>query len=166
MLQRILTIFPNNSVPILLGGADARQSARRSLPLPAALHGKKRGRAPLRVRRYHPDRPIENEVYDSNVTLELRDEFELRPGESLERDGYTDVLDWARVDAPGFVLRLHSESVGNYEWAFDRETRAPKGVTVLDSLWSGTANQPHPTPLRKMSVLRSTVSCRVIPDRF
>lgn len=81
------------------------------------------GRAPLRVRRYHPDRPIENEVYDPNVRLELRDEFELRPGESLERDGYRDVLDWARADAPGFVLRLHSESVGNYEWAFDRETR-------------------------------------------
>ena len=99
------------------------------------------GRAPLRVHHYHPDRPIENEVYDSNVRLELRDEFELRPGESLERNGYRDVLDWARADASGFVLRLRSESVGNYEWAFDRETRAPKGVTVLDSLWSGTGGR-------------------------
>jgi hypothetical protein len=82
------------------------------------------------------------------VRLELRDEFELRPGESLERDGYRDVLEWARADAPGFVLRLHSESVGNYEWAFDRETGAPKGVTVLDSLCSGTAGWVRTADLR------------------
>ena len=82
MLQRMLRIFPNNSVPILLG------------------------------------------------------------------DGYRDVFDWARADAPGCVLRLHSESAGNYKWAFDRETRAPNGVTVLDSLWSGTAGWVRTADLR------------------
>ncbi|HEX4157244.1 MAG TPA: hypothetical protein VHY79_02115 [Rhizomicrobium sp.] len=43
------------------------------------------------------------------------------------------MLDWRSDESTGFVLRLHSESLGDYEWAFDRETAAPKGVTVLDS---------------------------------
>jgi hypothetical protein len=93
------------------------------------------GRVPVKVRRYRPDRAVQNDVFDPNVRLELRDEIELEPGESLERDGHQDVLDWARADG-GFVLRLHSESVGNYEWAFDRQTLSPKGVTVLDSFSS------------------------------
>lgn len=91
------------------------------------------GRAPLKVRRYTPDRPVQNDVYDPNVRLELRETFELQPGESLERNGYTDAIDWQSEGETGFVLRLHSEQVGHYEWAFDRETRTPKGVTVLDS---------------------------------
>jgi hypothetical protein len=91
------------------------------------------GRTPLKVRRYTPDCPVQNDVYDPNVRLELRDEFELQPGESLERNGYTDAIDWQCDGETGFVLRLHSEQVGHYEWAFDRETHAPKGVTVLDS---------------------------------
>lgn len=91
------------------------------------------GRTPIKVRRYTPDRPVRNDIYDPAVRLELRDEFELPPGESLERNGYTDAIDWQSEGETGFVLRLHSEQVGHYEWAFDRETRAPKGVTVLDS---------------------------------
>ena len=91
------------------------------------------GRVPLMVRRYNPDRPVCNDVYDPAVRLELRGGFELQPGESLERDGYTDVLDWGPTEETGYVLRLHSESIGSYEWAFDRQTGAPKGVTVLDS---------------------------------
>jgi hypothetical protein len=94
------------------------------------------GRAPVKVRRYRPDRPVQNDIYDPDVRLELRDEFELQPGETLERNGHTDVLDWERTEETGFLLRLHSESVGSYEWAFDRETRTPKGVTVLDSFSS------------------------------
>ena len=91
------------------------------------------GRAPLRVLCYAPDRPVQNDIYDPDVRLELRDEIELQPGDSLERNGHTDVLDWVCAESTGFALRLHSESVGNYEWAFDRKTLAPKGVTVLDS---------------------------------
>lgn len=94
------------------------------------------GRTSLKVRRYTPDRPVQNDIYDPNVRLELRDEFELAPGASLERNGYTDVLDWETEGETGFVLRLHSEQVGQYEWAFDRETRTPRGVTVLDSFSS------------------------------
>lgn len=90
------------------------------------------GRFPVTVRRYIPDRPIQNDIYDPQALLELRDVFQLAPGESLERNGHTDVLDWESEGGTGFVLRLHSESVGDYEWAFDRETLAPKGVTVLD----------------------------------
>jgi hypothetical protein len=91
------------------------------------------GPVPLKVSRYYPDRPIRNDVYDPDIRLVRRDEAELRVGESIERNGYEDVLDW-RTDGPtGFVLRLHSESLGDYEWAFDRVTGAPKGVTVLDS---------------------------------
>jgi hypothetical protein len=91
------------------------------------------GRVPVKIFRYTPDRPVQNDIYDPNVRLELRDEIELQPGESLERNGHTDVLDWTAKDSTGFVLRLHSGSLGNYEWAFDRKTLAPKGVTVLDS---------------------------------
>jgi hypothetical protein len=94
------------------------------------------GPTPLKVRRYGCDRAIRNEVYDPDVRLELRDEFELLPGETLERNGHEDVLDWQSGNTPGFLLRLHSESLGDYEWAFDRKTRAPKGVTVLDSFSS------------------------------
>jgi hypothetical protein len=91
---------------------------------------------PLKVRRYRCDRPIRNDVYDPDVRLEPRDDFELLPGETLERNGHEDVLDWQSEGAPGFLLRLHSESLGDYEWAFDRKTLAPRGVTVLDSFSS------------------------------
>src|SRR5689334_12831914 len=33
------------------------------------------GRAPLTVRRYTPDRPIKNDIYNADVRLELRDEI-------------------------------------------------------------------------------------------
>jgi hypothetical protein len=94
------------------------------------------GRVPVRIRRYTPDRPVQNDIYDPAVRLVLRDEIELQPGESLERNGHTDILDWESVGETGYVLRLHSESLGNYEWSFDRETLSPKGVTVLDSFSS------------------------------
>jgi hypothetical protein len=91
------------------------------------------GQVPLKVSRYNPDRPIRNDMYDPEIRLLQRDEFVLQPGESLERNGYEDVLDWRSDRTTGFVLRLHSESLGDYEWTFDRETGAPKGVTILDS---------------------------------
>lgn len=94
------------------------------------------GGAPLKVRRYTPDRPVQNDVYDPAARLELRDELTLQPGDSIERNGHTDVLDWESEGGAGHLLRLHSESLGNYEWSFDRETLAPKGVTVLDSFSS------------------------------
>lgn len=94
------------------------------------------GRTPLIVRRYSPDRPIQNDLYDPDVRLELREEVELQPGESIERNGYTDVLDWESQGAMGHVLRLHSEGLGYYEWAFDRKTLTPSGATVLDSFAS------------------------------
>jgi hypothetical protein len=49
------------------------------------------------------------------------------------------VLDWQSEGTTGFALRLHSESLGDYEWTFDRETAAPMGVTVLHSLSSQVA---------------------------
>jgi hypothetical protein len=94
------------------------------------------GHAPLNVRRYTPDRPIQNDMYDPDVRLELREELELQPGQPLERNGYTDVLDWESPGQTGHVLRLHSEGLGYYEWAFDRKTLAPSGATVLDSFSS------------------------------
>ena len=94
------------------------------------------GHAPLTVRRYTPDRPIKNDLYDPDVRLELRDEIELQPGQSIERNGYTDVLDWESPGTTGHVLRLHSEGLGYYEWAFDRKTLKPSGATVLDSFSS------------------------------
>jgi hypothetical protein len=97
------------------------------------------GRAPLKVRRYRCDRPIRNDVYDPDVRLVPRDEFELLPDEVLERDGHGDVVDWQSDGATGYLLRLHSESLGQYEWAFDRTTLAPKGVTVLDASSSQVA---------------------------
>jgi hypothetical protein len=91
------------------------------------------GHLPLKVDRYSPDRPIRNDIYDPDVRLIRHEEIELQPGESLERNGYKDVLDWRSEQSTGVVLRLHSELLGDYEWAFDRETGAPTGVTVLDS---------------------------------
>lgn len=96
------------------------------------------GRVPVTARRYRPSHPVNPEVYDPSVRLVLRDEIELAPGETLERNGYEDVLDWHSPGETGFLLRLHSESLGSYEWAFDRETLEPRGVTVLDSLSSQT----------------------------
>ncbi|HTU34285.1 MAG TPA: hypothetical protein VMF66_10825 [Candidatus Acidoferrum sp.] len=98
------------------------------------------GRVPLTVSRYNPDRALRNDVYDPDVRLMRRDEFELQPGESLERNGGEDVLDWYSAGTTGFALRLHSEALGDYEWAFDRATGAPKGVTVLDSFSSQVAS--------------------------
>jgi hypothetical protein len=97
------------------------------------------GRVPLRVSRYNPDRTVRNDVYDPETRLVRCDEIELQPAESLERNGYEDVLDWRSEGDTGFVLRLHSESLGDYEWAFDRETASPAGVTVLDSFSSQVA---------------------------
>jgi len=91
------------------------------------------GKVPLTVRRYRCDRPIRNDVYDPSARLEPRDEILLPPGGAIERNGHSDVLDWHSDGDPGFVLRLHSEALGNYEWAFDRITLAPSGVTVLDA---------------------------------
>jgi hypothetical protein len=97
------------------------------------------GRTPLTVHRYSPDRPVRNEMYDPDVRLELREEFELQPGQSIERNGYTEVLDWEWHGTTGHVLRLHSEGLGYYEWGFDRETLAPTGVTMLDGFASQVA---------------------------
>jgi hypothetical protein len=111
------------------------------------------GRTPLKVRRYVPDRPVQNDVYDPDVRLELRDEFELLPSESLERDGHTDALDWDSQGATGYVLRLHSEHIGHYEWAFDRQTRAPRGVTVVDSYSSQVT-----TVMQMLTALKTPVT--------
>jgi hypothetical protein len=97
------------------------------------------GCVPLRVSRYNPDRPIRSDVYDRDTRLVRRDEFEIQPGESIERNGYEDVLDWRSEGDTGLVLRLHSELLGDYEWAFDRATGAPTGMTVLDSFSSQVA---------------------------
>jgi hypothetical protein len=97
------------------------------------------GRAPLKVSRYSLDRPINNDIYDPDVRLALRDAHELQPADSIERDGHADVLDWRSEGNTGYALRLHSRSLGDYEWAFDRATGAPKGVTVLDSFSSQVA---------------------------
>jgi len=94
------------------------------------------GDTPLKVRRYRPDRPMQNEIYDPQLRLELRDEITLAPGEMVERDGRSDVLDWESTGSTGYALRLHSEGFGHYEWAFDRATLAPSGATVLDSFSS------------------------------
>ena len=111
------------------------------------------GRRALKVYRYAPDRPVQNDIYDSNVRLRLRDEVDLQPGESIERNGYTDVLDWKAEGETGFVLRLHSEQVGSYEWAFDRETLTPRGVTVLDSYSSQMT-----TVMQMLTALETPVS--------
>src|SRR5450432_3394184 len=84
------------------------------------------GSDPVKVRRYRPDRPTNNERYDPDVRLVLHEDFELQPGESIERNGYADVLDWESDGKPGYGLRLHSESLRSYEWTCDRQTRAPK----------------------------------------
>jgi hypothetical protein len=97
------------------------------------------GLLPLKLSRYNPDREIRNDIYDPDIRLIQRDTIDLQPGESIERNGYEDVLDWRSESDTGFVLRLHSESLGDYEWAFDRATGAPKGVTVLDSFSSQVA---------------------------
>ena len=97
------------------------------------------GRTTLTVRRYGPDRPVRNEVYDPDLRLELREVIELQPGESVERNGNTDVLDWESPEGTGHVLRLHSEGLGYYEWGFDRKTLAPTGVTMLDGFASQVA---------------------------
>jgi hypothetical protein len=94
------------------------------------------GRTPLTVRRYTPDRPIRNDIYDPDVRLDLAEERELQPGEAIERNGYTDVLDWESPESTGHVLRLHSEGLGYYEWAFDRQSLKPSGATTLDSFSS------------------------------
>ncbi len=94
------------------------------------------GPVPLTVRRYTTDRPVQNDIYDPQVRLELRDKVILQPGQSIERNGYTEVLDWESPGETGYVLRLHSEGHGHYEWAFDRETLTPRGATVLDSFAS------------------------------
>ena len=85
------------------------------------------GRAALDVSRFSPDRIIRNDVYDPDVRLVQRDSLELQPGDTIARNGYEDVLDWRSREDTGFLLRLHSESLGDYEWAGNRETRAPKG---------------------------------------
>jgi hypothetical protein len=97
------------------------------------------GRAALHVGRYNPDHIIRNDVYDPDVRLVQRDSLELQPGDTIARNGYEDVLDWRSREDTGFLLRLHSESLGDYEWAFNRETKAPKGVTVVDSFSSQVA---------------------------
>jgi hypothetical protein len=94
------------------------------------------GAAPIALSQYRPDRPMKNDIYDPDVRLELQSKSKFAPGESLERNGHTDVLDWDADGATGLVLRLHSESLGDYEWVFDRISLAPKGVTVLDSFSS------------------------------
>jgi hypothetical protein len=91
------------------------------------------GRVPLQVGRYSLDRAIQNDIYDPDARLVTRNACELQPDESIERNGHKDVLDWRSEESTGYVLRLHSESLGDFEWAFDRTTGAPKGVTVLDS---------------------------------
>ena len=91
------------------------------------------GHVPLKVRRYGHGDGYRNDVFDPALRLHLRSETTLQPGEFVERNGFTDVLDWETEGATGYVLRLHSGSLGNYEWAFDRATLAPKGVTVLDA---------------------------------
>ncbi|MEI9931031.1 MAG: hypothetical protein WDM89_10890 [Rhizomicrobium sp.] len=94
------------------------------------------GHVPVKVRRYTCSGAIQNDVFDPTARLELRDELTLQPGDCVERNGHTDVLEWESTGATGYVLRLHSSSLGNYEWAFDRLTLTPKGVTVLDALSS------------------------------
>jgi hypothetical protein len=110
------------------------------------------GSVPLKVRRYGHEGPYRNDVFDPRVRLVLRSEFTLHPGEAVERNGYTDVLDWETEGSTGYVLRLHSGSLGNYEWAFERETLAPKGVTVLDARSSQLA-----TAMQMLATLEAPV---------
>jgi hypothetical protein len=124
------------------------------------------GPTTLKVFRYMPDRPVQNDIYDPTVRLELRDELELQPGDSIERNGFNDVLDWKAVAGTGFVLRLHSEQVGSYEWAFDRESRSPKGVTVLDSYSSQMTTVMQMLTTLEMPVKRDFVETGLRSPHF
>jgi hypothetical protein len=88
-----------------------------------------------------------NDIFNSNAYLVLKQSLEVRPGEVFRRNGNTEVVD-IKSDKVGMLLRLHSAQLGDYEWAFDKESKKPIGFTSVDPI----ASHIH-SALRMLSTL-------------
>ena len=93
----------------------------------------------LSVERYCCSAPRDFGHLEDSVELGVGTSEDASPGVVLKRNGTTDILDWRRADSqsrPGVTLRINSYALAPFEWAFDRKTRRPVGLSPIHSIES------------------------------
>jgi hypothetical protein len=97
------------------------------------------GGADLEVTRYTCEQPSTFEVLQRDLPI-VAGEPEAAPrGAIFTRHGCREILDWQTVagaDRPGVTLRVNSGLRAEFEWAVDRQTRRPVGLSGIDQVRS------------------------------
>lgn len=97
------------------------------------------GGSDLLVGRFTCAQPASFEMLQPQLTLEDHGVREARLGTVFTRKGRHEILDWrAKSGAarPGVTLRVNSGPLADFEWAFDRSTLKPVGLTPIDPVES------------------------------
>ena len=97
------------------------------------------GGSDLLVGRYSCAQPASFEVLEPQLRLEEQGEAEAAVGAVFTRHGRHEILDWRAspgASRPGVTLRVNSGPLADFEWAFDRATLKPVGLTPIDPVES------------------------------
>lgn len=97
------------------------------------------GGAELSVTRYSCPRPDSFDLLDRQLRLDPHSPQPAPLNAVFARHGCREILDWrspAGSAHPGVTLRVNSGLRAEYEWAFDRETLQPIGLSAVDPVRS------------------------------
>jgi hypothetical protein len=93
------------------------------------------GGAELFVTRYSCEEPEAFDILQPDLELVSSETVQAALGEVFTRHGRREILDWqtgAGETRTGTTLRVNSGLRADFEWAVDRETRRPVGLSGMD----------------------------------
>jgi len=97
------------------------------------------GGSELDVTRFHCEEPEAFDVLQPDLELIEGDPIPAPIGTVFARHGRREILDWQTGPGslrPGVTLRINSGLLADFEWAFDRGTRRPVGLSGIDPVRS------------------------------
>jgi hypothetical protein len=100
------------------------------------------GGTPLKVGRYSCKRPGSFDLLERDLPLTFDGCDEAKLDVQFERRGREQILDWSALDeegGPGVTLRVNSGPLAPFEWAFDRTTLRPAGLSPIDPIESNVS---------------------------
>lgn len=97
------------------------------------------GGSKLDVTRFHCEEPAAFDILQPRLELVEDDPMSAPIDAVFTRHGRREILDWRTSPGslrPGVTLRINSGLLADFEWAFDRGTKRPVGLSGIDPLKS------------------------------
>jgi hypothetical protein len=97
------------------------------------------GGAELTITRYTCEQPKAFDLLQPDLRLTKGESSPAPLGEPFRRHGCREILDWSSEEGncrAGVTLRVNSGLLAEFEWAFDRETLGPVGISGVDPVRS------------------------------